>query len=172
MSIIALLSGYCFITTGILIFLLNERIKYRNWYRTLLINPDSPFRIKRFFLEMEKTFQDFYSELADLKNERGCPLTDYRFQIKWLVWWKFFGAFKPCTAIREFNSSSFLRKLLISSNSVDPVRISQDFTLLQKARVLSLIFVEELIETIIDYNIEFNLFKKRTVIVFKQSKCI
>ena len=112
MTVQHLLSGYSLITTVILIFLSLQNSRYRQWYRQLLLNPDAPLRVKRFFIEMESVFQRFYPLLDRLKRKRGRPATDYRFQLRWLAWWKFFGPPKLQKAIRIFNRSKFLNKLL------------------------------------------------------------
>ena len=100
------------VTTAILIFLCVQTRRYRKWYRLLLINPDAPLRIQRFFLEMEPVFQRFYPLLDRLKRKLGRPLTDLSFQFRWLAWWKFFGPTELQTAIRTFNQSKTLKKLL------------------------------------------------------------
>ncbi|MFQ5821769.1 MAG: hypothetical protein ACE5I5_17420, partial [Candidatus Heimdallarchaeota archaeon] len=107
-----LLSTYSLGSTVILIFLSLQTHRYRKWYRVLLINPDAPLRVQRFFLEMEPVFQRFYPLLDRLKCRRGRPATDYRFQFRWMVWWKFFGPQKLQQALRTFNQSQFLPNLL------------------------------------------------------------
>ena len=107
-----LLSGYSLVTSVILIFLCVQNRRHRKWYRQLLINPDAPLRVQRFFIEMASFFQRFYPLLDRLKNTRGRPATDYRFQFRWLAWWKFFGPKQLQKAIRTFNQSKFLKKLL------------------------------------------------------------
>jgi len=100
------------VTTTILIFLSIQNRRYRTWYRTLLINPEAPLRIQRFFLEMDPVFQRFYPLLDHLKSPRGRPITDLSFQFRWLVWWKFFGPTELQPAIRMFNHSTSLQKIL------------------------------------------------------------
>ena len=112
MTVQSLLSGYSLVTTAILIFLSVQNRRYRKWYLQLLINPDAPLRIQRFFIEMEPVFKRFYPLLARLKNKLGRPPMNYFFQFRWLVWWKFFGPTTLQTAIRVFNHSKSLKKLL------------------------------------------------------------
>ncbi len=108
----SLLSGYSLVTTTILIFLSVQNRRYRKWYRQLLIHPDAPLRIQRFFIEMESEFKRFYPLLDRLKSQLGRPITDLYFQDRWLVWWKFFGPKKLQPAIRMFNHSKSLKKIL------------------------------------------------------------
>ena len=93
-------------------FLSVQNRRYRMWYRILLINPEAPLRIQRFFLEMEPVFKRFYPLLDRLKSKLGRPITDLYFQFRWLAWWKFFGPKKLQTAIRTFNHSPSLNQLL------------------------------------------------------------
>jgi len=81
----SLLSGYSLITTVILIFLCVKNRRYRKWYRILLINPDDPLRVKRFFIEIEPVFQRFYPLLDRLKSKLRRQATEYYFQFRWLA---------------------------------------------------------------------------------------
>ncbi|MFX0065582.1 MAG: hypothetical protein ACFFC7_25705 [Candidatus Hermodarchaeota archaeon] len=47
-----------------------------------------------------------------MKAKRGRPATDYRFQLRFLMWWKMFGPVPLATAVRRFNQSPELRQLL------------------------------------------------------------
>lgn len=112
MNINTLLLIYSTILTIILILLLPQTYKYRKWYLKLLIDYQSNFRIERFFREMNSIFKKFYPYLESLKNKRGRKSTDYCFQFRWLIWWKFFGSNVLQKALREYNESEFLKKLL------------------------------------------------------------
>ena len=112
MLIITLLLIYSVIVTIILILLLPQTYKYRKWYLILLINDQGNFRVERFFKEMEGIFKQFYPFLNTLKNKRGRKPVDYCFQFRWLIWWKFFGSNVLLKALREYNESEFLIKLL------------------------------------------------------------
>ncbi len=107
-----LLSIYCVGSSVILIFLSLQIRQFRIWYRVLLLQPEAPLRVQRFFLEMESVFHRFYPLLDHLKCPRGRPATDYRFQFRWLVWWKFFGPPILQQALRAFNHSPFLHTVL------------------------------------------------------------
>ena len=100
------------IVTIILILLLPQTYKYRKWYINLLISPTSNFRVERFFNEMETIFKKFYPYLKSLNENKGRKPTDYCFQFRWLIWWKFFGSNVLQKALREYNESEFLRNLL------------------------------------------------------------
>ena len=105
-------SIYCVGSSVILIFLSLQIRQFRTWYRVLLLHPEAPLRVQRFFLEMDPVFHRFYPLLDRLKSPRGRPATDYRFQFRWLVWWKFFGPPILQQAIRAFNHSPFLHTVL------------------------------------------------------------
>lgn len=107
-----LLSTYSLGSTVILIFLSLQNRRFWKWYRVLLLNPDAPLRVQRFFIEIEPVFQRFYPLLDRLKCHRGRPATNYRFQFRWMAWWKFFGPPNLQQAIRTFNQSKFLQNLL------------------------------------------------------------
>ena len=87
MLIITLLLIYSVIVTIILILLLPQTYKNRNWYLILLINDQGNFRVERFFKEKERIFKQFYPFLNTLKNKRGRKAVDYCFQFGWLLWW-------------------------------------------------------------------------------------
>jgi len=112
MTIQFLLSVYCVGSTVILIFRSLQFRQFRTWYRTLLLQPEAPLRVQRFFIELDPVLQRFYPLLDRLKCPRGRPATDYRFQFRWLLWWKFFGPRVLQQAIRVFNHSSFLHTVL------------------------------------------------------------
>lgn len=98
--------------TLILILLLPQTYKYRKWYLTLLISPKDDFRVLRFFKEMEGIFKKFYPYLQSLNENKGRKATDYCFQFRWLIWWKFFGSNVLQKALREYNESEFLKNVL------------------------------------------------------------
>jgi hypothetical protein len=112
MTIQFLLSVYCVGSTVILIFLSLQFRQFRTWYRTLLLQPEAPLRVQRFFIELDPVLHHFYPLLDRLKCPRGRPATDYRFQFRWLLWWKFFGPRVLQHAIRVFNHSSLLHTVL------------------------------------------------------------
>jgi len=112
MIIITLLFIYSLAITLILILLLPQTYKYRKWYLTLLISPKDDFRALRFFKEMEGIFKKFYPFLQSLNENKGRKATDYCFQFRWLIWWKFFGSNVLQKALREYNESEFLRNIL------------------------------------------------------------
>lgn len=108
------LFSYSIISTLILTFLFSDWIKIKKWYLTILINPESNVRVVRFFKEMNSVLKQFYPMLDILINERGRKPVDFKFQFRFLIWWKFFNQNPLNQAIREFNSSMFLKKALKS----------------------------------------------------------
>ena len=107
-----LLLIYSSILTIILILLLPQTYKYRKWYLLLLMDNQGDFRVNRFFKEMESVFKKIYPYLVSLNCKKGRKPTDYCFQFRWLIWWKFFGSNVLQKAIREYNESEFLKKIL------------------------------------------------------------
>ena len=61
---------------------------------------------------MESVFRKVYPYFDSLKSQKGRKPTDYCFQFRFLIWWKFFGSNVLQKAIREYNESEFLKKLL------------------------------------------------------------
>ena len=112
MIIETLLFIYSLFLTCILIFLLPQTIKYRKWYLKLLVDSKSNFRTERFFKEMNNIFKRFYPYLESLKQKRGRKPTDFCFQFRWMIWWRFFGSYILQKALREYNESEFLKILL------------------------------------------------------------
>ena len=109
MIIETLLLIYSLLLTGILIFLFPQTIKYRKWYFILLTDSQGKFRVERFFKEMDGTLKKLYPYLRTLKSKRGRIATDYCFQFRWLIWWKFFASNVLQKALREYNESEFLK---------------------------------------------------------------
>lgn len=103
---------YSVFITVILTFLFRDWFKIRRWYLIILINPESHVRVFRFFKEMNSILKKFYPLLEELISHRGRNPVDFKFQFRFLIWWKFFNRKTLNQAIRELNSSEFLRKLL------------------------------------------------------------
>ena len=112
MKIQTFLLSYSLFSTIILIFLFKQRGRYKKWYLILLIGSNTDFRVDRFFKEMESQFNHFYYGLKQLIAKVGRPLTDPRFQFRFLIWWKFFGPKQLATAIRKLNNSPDLKTIL------------------------------------------------------------
>lgn len=108
----ALLLGYSSVASLLLVFLYGKWQRYTNWYQVLLINPHSQFRVHRFFTELDPVIDDFQPHLQVLLASTGHPLTDVAFQLRWLIWWKFFGPRTLQKALRVFQESDFLQVLL------------------------------------------------------------
>ena len=118
MIINTLLLIYSVTLTIILILLLPQTYNYRKWYLKILVTPTSNFRVERFFKEMEQVFKKFYPYLNSLNANKGRKATDYCFQFRWLMWWKFFGSNVLQKALREYNESEFLKKVLQGPSTV------------------------------------------------------
>ncbi|MFX0090275.1 MAG: hypothetical protein ACFFBD_00830 [Candidatus Hodarchaeota archaeon] len=90
---------------------------YRNWYRVLLINPQSQFHERRFFTELEPVFEEFQPHLQGLLASTGHPLTEVVFQLRWFVWWKIFAPRPLQRALKVFKESDF-SKMKISEKKI------------------------------------------------------
>lgn len=112
MTLNTLLLGYGCLTSLLLVFLSGKWRTYRKWYQILLINPNSQFRVHRFFTELKPVFKSFEPHLKGLNALTGHPLTDVAFQLRWVVWWKFFGPRSLQQALRQFNEAEFLQAVL------------------------------------------------------------
>lgn len=112
MNTLNFLFYFSVILNVLLIFCLKNQRKYKIWYKTLLIHPESELRVQRFFIEIESTLKKLYPLLGELKEKKGRPITDPEFQFRFLIWWKFFCPEKLEVAIRRLNESTFLKKVL------------------------------------------------------------
>lgn len=112
MNILNFLFYFSIISNVLLTFCLKNQKKYKIWYKTLLVHPESDLRIERFFIEMEPTLKTLYPLLETLKEKKGRPITNPEFQFRFLIWWKFFCPEKLEVAIRRLNESTFLKKVL------------------------------------------------------------
>ncbi|MFX0060662.1 MAG: RNA-guided endonuclease TnpB family protein [Candidatus Hermodarchaeota archaeon] len=69
-------------------------------------------RVRRFFQTLRPVLGVLYRFVDQLKKKTGRPPTDYHFQLRFILWWKFFEPVPLTTAVRRFNHSPELRKLL------------------------------------------------------------
>lgn len=92
--------------------------QWRIRYQTVVLDTYTLERIRRFFQTLQPVLKRLYLLVDRLKAKRGRPATDYRFQLRFLLWWKVFGPVPMATAVRRFNQSPELRQLLGASASV------------------------------------------------------
>lgn len=112
MTLHTLMLIYSLSSTIILIFLFCKMATYKNCYLELLIEPNDPQRVQIFFTTIEPTLKKIYKEFKPLYCKHGRKSTDYNFQFRWLLWWKFFGSPVLAEALREFNRNANLRRIL------------------------------------------------------------
>jgi len=109
---ITLMLIYSFIITIISIFLFNRETSYKKKYKQLLKYPNKPQRVQIFFNKIKPVLEEIYKEFDPLYCKRGRKPTNYCFQFRWLLWWKFFGSPVLSTALKEFNENSNLHEIL------------------------------------------------------------
>lgn len=109
---------YSFILTIISIFLFCQKTSYKKKYKELLIKPNELQRILLFFKTIKSPLKEVYKLLKPLNCKRGRKPTDYCFQFRWFIWWKFFGPRKLSRAIDIFNENDTLRKILCAPDKL------------------------------------------------------
>lgn len=112
MTLNTLMLAYNFCLTIILIFLFSKVKFYKKRYKRLLINPNELQRVQIFFDSIEPALKKIYKILKPLHCKRGRKSTDYCFQFRWLLWWKFFGSPVLQNALDKFNENLTLKKIL------------------------------------------------------------
>jgi len=63
---------------------------YRQLYQNVLWDNQSLERIRLFFQRINPLLKLMYPVVDKLNKGRGRPATDRRFQLRFLLWWKFF----------------------------------------------------------------------------------
>jgi hypothetical protein len=112
MLIFLAIFGYVCSLHLLLIYLLIWGQQWRIRYQTVLLDTYALERIRGFFQTLQPVLKRIYPLVDRLKARRGRPATDYRFQLRFLLWWKMFGPVPMATAVRHFNQSPELRNLL------------------------------------------------------------
>ncbi|MFX0093321.1 MAG: hypothetical protein ACFFBD_16315, partial [Candidatus Hodarchaeota archaeon] len=96
----------------LLIFLFVWGHQWKTLYQAVLLDSYALERIRRFFLTLKPVLKYLYRFIDRLNSPLGRPPTDYRFQFRFLLWWKFFEPRPLTAAVRRFNQSPELRKIL------------------------------------------------------------
>jgi hypothetical protein len=86
--------------------------QWRIRYQTVVLDTYALERIRKFFQTLQPVLKRLYPLVDRLKARHGRPATDYRFQLRFLLWWKVFGPVPMATAVRRFNQSPELHNLL------------------------------------------------------------
>ncbi|MFX0094742.1 MAG: hypothetical protein ACFFBD_23600, partial [Candidatus Hodarchaeota archaeon] len=96
----------------LLIFLFLGGIRWKKLYQAVLLDSYALERIQRFFQVLQPVLKSLYRFIDQLNKSTGRPPTDYRFQFRFLLWWKFFEPGPLTTAVRRFNNSPELKQIL------------------------------------------------------------
>jgi len=112
MTITALLFIYSVIMTSFLTIAVVRAEHYRILYQEVFYDSQSLERVRNFFKKIEPALKSLYPIVDGLNKKRGRPATDRRFQLRFIIWWKFFAPLPQQTAVNRFNSSPELRKIL------------------------------------------------------------
>lgn len=106
------LLGYAVVLHLLLIFLLARGSHWKRLYQTVLLDAYALERVRVFFQILEPVLKVLYRFLDRLRSKTGRPPTDYRFQFRFVLWWKFFNPVPLAAAVRRFNKSPALKQIL------------------------------------------------------------
>jgi len=112
MTITGLLFIYSVIITSFLTIAVVRAEHYRILYQGVFYDSQSLERVGNFFKKIEPALKSLYPIVDGLNKKRGRPATDRRFQLRFIIWWKFFAPLPQQTAVNRFNSSPELRMIL------------------------------------------------------------
>ncbi|MFX0091104.1 MAG: transposase [Candidatus Hodarchaeota archaeon] len=96
----------------LLIFLFAWGNHWKQLYQAVLLDSYALERVRRFFQTLRPVLNYLYRAVDRLQQRKGRPPTDYRFQLRFLLWWKFFEPVPLTTAVRRFNHSPELQQVL------------------------------------------------------------
>ena len=106
------LLGYAVVLHLLLIFLLARGNHWKRLYQNVLLDAYALERVRVFFQTLEPVLKVLYRFLDRLRSNTGRPPTDYRFQFRFVLWWKFFHPVPLAAAVRRFNKSPALKQIL------------------------------------------------------------
>lgn len=112
MIIYVALLGYALVLHLLLIFLFVRGNYWKSVYQNVLLDSYALERVRVFFQTLEPILKICYKFLDRLRCKKGRPPTDYRFQFRFLLWWKFFQPIPLTTALRKVNHSPELQQVL------------------------------------------------------------
>ena len=107
-----LLLIYILIIHGFLFVSVTRLYYWRKQYKMTLLDTYSLERIRKFFQVLKPILQLCYQVVDSLNKGKGRPATDRQFQLRFIIWWKFFGPIPKATAVRYLNNSPNLQKIL------------------------------------------------------------
>ena len=118
MPITLLLLSYGVIVTSFLTIVYVRSEYYKHLYQNVLWDSYSLERIRLFFQKIAPLLKLIYPIVDKLNKRRGRPATNRRFQLRFVIWWKFFAPGPQKTAVNRLNKSPELQQILEAP--VDP----------------------------------------------------
>ncbi|MHA2306547.1 MAG: hypothetical protein ACXACU_14270 [Candidatus Hodarchaeales archaeon] len=112
MSLTLLLLGYGVSITTFLTIVYVRSEYYKHLYKNVLWDSYSLERIRLFFQKIELLLKLMYPIVDKLNRRRGRPATDRRFQLRFVIWWKFFSPGSQKNAVDRLNKSPELQQIL------------------------------------------------------------
>ncbi|MHA1944586.1 MAG: hypothetical protein ACW97W_00690 [Candidatus Hodarchaeales archaeon] len=85
---------------------------YKHLYQNVLWDSYSLERIRLFFQKIEPLLKLMYPIVDKLNKRRGRPATNRRFQLRFVIWWKFFAPGPQKTVVDRLNKSPELQQIL------------------------------------------------------------
>ena len=112
MPITLLLLSYGVIMTSFLTIVYVRSEYYKQLYQNVLWDSYSLERIRQFFQKIDPLLKVMYPITDRLNKKIGRPATDRHFQLRFVIWWKFFNPGPQKTAVDRLNKSPELQQIL------------------------------------------------------------
>jgi hypothetical protein len=112
MSLTLLLLSYGVIATSFLTIVYVRSEYYKHLYQNVLWDSYSLERMRLFFQKIDPLLKLMYPIVDRLNKRRGRPATNRRFQLRFVIWWKFFAPGPQKTAVDRLNKSPELQQIL------------------------------------------------------------
>ena len=112
MTLTLLLFGYGVSITSFLTIVYVRSEYYKHLYQNVLWDSYSLERIRLFFQKIEPLLKLMYPIVDKLNKRRGRPATNRQFQLRFVLWWKFFAPRSQKNAVDRLNKSPELQQIL------------------------------------------------------------
>ena len=112
MTLTLLLFGYGVSITSFLTIVYVRSEYYKHLYQNVLWDSYSLERIRLFFQKIEPLLKLMYPIADKLNKRKGRPATNRRFQLRFVIWWKFFALGSQTNAVDRLNKSPELQQIL------------------------------------------------------------
>ena len=112
MTLTLLLFGYGVSITSFLTIVYVRSEYYKHLYQNVLWDSYSLERIRLFFQRIDPLLKLMYPIVDKLNKRRGRPATNRRFQLRFVLWWKFFAPGSQKNAVSRLNKSPELQQIL------------------------------------------------------------